>query len=137
MGSTAPWIKAFALSALALAAPAKPLFIAAIVLVILDTISGVMSALKRGEPIRSAGLRRSVAKALVYEVAILSAFIAEKWLLADLLPASKLVAGAIGAVELKSVLENLNTVAGGSLFGSIVGRLGSANDPSKDKGKQD
>lgn len=122
------WIKAIALSTVAALAPTKPLLIAALTLVVADTLVGLWRAWRAGETITSAGLRRSVAKALVYEVAILSAFVAEKFLLGDLVPASKLVAGAIGAVELRSVLESLNEIAGGSLFSSIVGKLGSKND---------
>lgn len=122
------WLKAFGLSMLAVVSPAKSLFIAALALTGMDLLSGVAAAVKRGERISSAGGRRTITKGLVYCLAILAAFVAEKFLLADLVPASKLVAGAIGCVELKSCLENLNTVAGGSLFKSIVDKLGSSND---------
>lgn len=125
------WVKAVICTFGALIAPVKPLLIASLVMVVLDSVSGIMAAKKRGEKITSAGLRRTISKGLVYTVAILAAFVAEKYLLSELLPVSKLAAGAIGLVELKSCLENLNVVAGGNLFSAIVSKLGSKNDKTQ------
>lgn len=125
------WAKGLGLAALALLAPAHPLLIAALVLTAIDCLTGIMAARKRGERIRSAGLRRTVSKSAVYVLAIIVGFIAETWLLGGVLPVSKLIAGAIGIVECKSCLENLDVVNGGSLFATIVGKLGSANDKPK------
>lgn len=122
------WLKAVGLSTLAVIAPIKPMLLAVIVLTSLDTLSGIMAAHKRGEKITSAGMRRSISKMLVYVASILAAFVAEKWLLEGVAPLAKLCAGAIGLVELKSCLENFNTVAGGSVFKSLLGKLGSSND---------
>lgn len=127
------WLKAFALSTVALLAPVKPLLVAGIVLVIIDTLTGIMAAMKRKQKITSAGLRRSVGKSLVYTLAILGSFVAETWLIGGLVPVTKLVAGALGVVELKSILENLDVVSGGSLFKSIISKLGSKNDKSADE----
>lgn len=125
------WLKAFSLSVLAVVAPAKSLVIASFAMVLFDCVSGILAARKRGERISSAGLRRTLSKGLVYSTAIYAAYVAEHWLLDGLLPVSKLAAGAIGIVELRSIYENLNTVAGGSLFSSLVSKLGSPNDGAK------
>lgn len=125
------WGKMLALTTLAFLVPIKPLMIGAMVMVIFDTITGILAARKRGERISSAGLRRTVTKALIYTLAILSGHVAEKLLLESLVPVARLVAAAIGAVEIKSILENAQTVLGMTLFQSIMSKLGSNNDPRK------
>lgn len=109
-------------------APAKPLFIGSMVMVAIDFITGIIAAHKRGEPVTSAGLRRTVTKALIYTLAIISGLVAQKLLLEDLVPAAKLIAGCIGVVEIKSVLENCQTILGMSLFEAIMSKFGSNND---------
>lgn len=129
------WFKAVGLSTLAVLAPIKPLLIAALALTAFDTLSGIMAAKKRGEKITSAGLRRSVSKTLVFMIAILAGFVAEKYMLNDLMPVSKLVAGAIATTECLSIFENLNVATGTNIFKILLGKLGSKNDsaPINDK----
>jgi hypothetical protein len=50
----------------------------------------------------------------------------------SILPISKLVSGIIGVVELKSLMENLNTIHGSDLFKSVIEKLGSINDKKKE-----
>jgi hypothetical protein len=128
------WLKACGLSVVALLAPVRPLLIAALALTLIDAVTGVLAARKRGERIRSAGLRRTVSKVLVYTLAIIAGFIVEKWLLTDLVAISKLAAGAIGLVEAKSIFENLDAVNGSPIFRTIVAKLGSPNDKPGEKG---
>lgn len=123
------WLKALALSTLAVFAPVKAVLVTVLVLVLLDTITGVMAARKRGERITSAGLRRSVSKLLAFELALIAGHLLERFLLVGAgIPVVSLLAAAIGVVEAKSVLENCDTISGGSVFKSIIGRLGSTND---------
>jgi phage-related holin len=121
-------VRKLALAAFAVLAPIHAVMVVTGILIVLDTITGIWAALKTGQTFNSAALRRSVSKALVYQIAIISAFMVEKWLLADILPASKLVAGLIGVVELTSILENLNKIYGTDIFKSIIAKLGSVND---------
>ena len=122
------WIKAILLTCLAVFAPIKPMLIAVGVLVFADLIFGLMVSYKQKIPITSAGIRRTVTKTAVYLAAVMLGYICEKYLLEDLVPISKLVAGMIGTVEMKSILEALDIINGGSVFKAIVSKLGSEND---------
>lgn len=125
------YAKALALSALAVFAPIKPLLWATLFLVCFDTVTGVFAARKKGEAVSSAKLRRCVSKALVYSAALLCGHVAGLYLLASDIPV-KLIAGALGTVELLSVLENLNRITGGSVFKGVLSKLGSPNEPPKE-----
>lgn len=117
------WLANLALSVLAVFAPIKTVIITTGVLVVADLITGLLAARKQKIPITSSGLKQTVGKFFLYEVALLLAFITEVYLLGNFLPASKLVAALIGVTELKSVLENLDILHGSSLFKSLVSRL--------------
>lgn len=116
------------LAGLAALAPIKPVMITVGALIVMDLVAGVAAAIKRKESIRSAALRRTVSKMLVYQVAVISGFLCETYLIDHALPVSKLVAGMIGAVELKSILENVNEVNGSPIFDKLIKSLGSIND---------
>jgi len=104
------------------------MLIVAGILIIADLVTGVWAAYKLGNTISSAGLRRTVSKFCVYQIAIISAFIVQKFLLNDLIPASNIVAGVIGIVELKSILENANKILNTDIFKAVLAKLGSVND---------
>lgn len=112
---------------LAIIAPIHSVLIAVGALVLLDLVTGVWASIKKGETIKSSRLRDSVSKFVIFQIAVISAFILEKFLLNDLVPASKIVAGVVGIAEAKSLLENLNAIYGTNLFGTLIDRLGSVN----------
>lgn len=122
------WFKMLLLTCLAFLAPVKPLMVGAIVLVALDSITGVFAAHRRGEPITSAGFRRTITKGTVYTLAILASYVAEKMLLDHAVPVAKLVAGAIGVTEIKSCLENCGSALGMPVFRALMAKFGSVND---------
>jgi hypothetical protein len=119
------------ISFLAVFAPIKALILCVGFLIFADCFTGVWAAKKRKEPISSAALRRTVSKMVIYQLALLSGFLVEVYMIESLLPISKLVAGAIGMVELKSVLENSTVIVGQDIFKSIIKKLGSQNDKSE------
>jgi len=100
-------------------------------LIMADLVTGVWAAIKRKEKIRSSIMRRVISKICVYNLAVISGFLVEAYMLDYHLPVSKIVASVIGLVELKSILENGNTILGYPLFKSIIARLGSENDELK------
>jgi phage-related holin len=108
-------------------APIKPLLLACGTLIIADMVTGIMAARKRKEPINSADMRRSLSKMVVYQVAIISAFVLETYMLEGLLPVTKVVGGVIGMVEFKSILENASTIAGQDIVKMVLDKLGSKN----------
>lgn len=116
------------LAGIAVFAPIKGAIIAIVCLTILDLITGVVAAKKRGEKLTSAGLARTVVKIAVYQVATLCAFLAQKYLVLDVMPICSLITSLIGLTELKSVLENLDSISGGSFFKIIIAKINSPND---------
>jgi hypothetical protein len=129
------YLKSLLIAVLAVFAPIKAVIIVTGVLVVADLITGVLAARKRGDKITSAGLRqllRTVTKTTVYLTAVCLGFLVEKYMIDSILPISKLVSGIIGVVELKSLMENLNSIHGSDLFKSIIEKLGSVNDSKKE-----
>ncbi len=124
-----------ALSISAIFAPAKELFAVTLVLILVDLISGVLAARKKGHPIKSAGLRRTVTKFTVYFTAIAIGFLVEKFMLEGFIPVSKIAAGLISIVESKSILENLDVINGSPVFTALIKKLGSVNDIEKEAEK--
>lgn len=116
---------------MAILAPIKPMIIACIFLIITDMITGIFAAFKRKERISSAEMRRSVTKLVVYQIAIIAAFVLERYMLGGLLPVSKIVTGVIGMVEFKSILENVSTIAGEDILSMVINKLGSKNAGKK------
>lgn len=120
------WIWATAL--IALFAPVKAAAIATLALVFADLITGVVAAYRRGEPITSSGLKTTVIKLFVYEAAIMLAFLAQTYLTGTILPVCNLATSVIGLTEMKSVLENLDSISGGSFFKSLIAKVSSSKD---------
>lgn len=129
------WIVATLISTVAIFAPAKALILVTGVLIFADLLTGILAAKKRGEKIKSAALRRTVTKCFVYESAILLGFLVETYMLDGFIPVSKIAAGLISIVELKSILENLDKINGNPIFTVLVKKLGSINDIDKEAEK--
>ena len=116
-------LEALALALLVVFAPIQAAVITTFTLIILDLVTGILAARKRGEPISSSGLKRTVGKVLLYELAIVAAFLVQQYLTGDLFPASKLVTAMIGLVELSSMLENLDTLNGNPIFKTLIAKI--------------
>jgi len=115
------------LAGLAVLAPIKAVMIATIVVILIDLVTGLWRASTSKETISSSVMRRTITKLLVYQFAIIAGFIIETFLVSGV-PITKLVSSVIGMVEIKSILENLDEVYGGSIFKSLLRKLGSDND---------
>lgn len=129
-------IEAILIAIIGVFAPIQPMLITVFALILIDFTTGVVAAYKRGEKITSSGMRRTISKLVVYEIGLMTGFLVETFLLSGVLPVVKLVAAAIGMVEIKSIFENLDSISGGSVFKTIVQSLGSANE-IKDKIKSE
>lgn len=116
---------------LSVLAPIKAMLITCGVLIMADMITGMLAARKRKEKIQSAEMRRSISKFVVYQIAIISGFLLETYMLENLLPVSKIVAGVIGMVEFKSILENASTIIGQDILKMVLDKLGSKNAKGK------
>lgn len=124
-------LKSIGLSLLAVFAPVQAILLSVGFLIIVDLILGITAALKRGETITSSAMRRTVSKLLVYELAVMSGFICETYLMSGIAPISKLVAGVIGMVEIKSIFENCDSIYGEPILKKLIKKLGSDNDKDK------
>ncbi len=109
-------------------APVKGIMISALVLILCDLVTGVWAAKKRGEHITSAGFQRTLVKLLVYEVAIALGFIAQHYLMNDLIPVCNIIGSYVGLTELTSAYENIDGIAGGGLLKKILENLNSKNN---------
>jgi len=120
-----------ALSVMAVFAPVKTMIATVIILILADLVTGIIAAVKRKEKISSAGIRRTFTKFCVYNTGILLGFLVETYLLHGFLPVSKIAAGLIGVVEMKSVYENLDQLTEQPIFKALIDKLGSVNDVKK------
>ncbi len=128
------WIIGIGLTIVTLLTPIHAIMITVGFLIFADLVLGIMAANKRGEKITSAVMRRTLSKILVYQLVVVSGFVAETYLLGGVMPISKLAAGAIGLVEVTSLVENANSILGYNVFKQLLSKLGSENDkPESDK----
>lgn len=125
------WLVALALAACAALAPIKAVLITVGILIMMDALTGMYAARKRGEELSSAAMRRTLSKFLVYQGVVITGFLLESNILDNLIPVAKICAGAIGMVEFKSILENANSIVGTNIFKAVLDKLGSDNDPNK------
>lgn len=125
------WLSKLFLASLAALAPIHMVMITVGVLILADLTTGIWAAIKRGEKVSSAAMRRTISKIFIYQLAVVTGFMLETYILDSVLPVAKIVAGVIGMVEFKSILENSNHIVGGDIFRIIIQKLGSDNDPKK------
>lgn len=93
-------------------------------MIFLDTISGLIKARKRGEAITSRKLSQTVSKLVLYQVAIITFYLLEYFLLGGIVGAftsipillTKIVAMFIVGVELSSINENVTAITGINYF---------------------
>lgn len=116
-----------AISALAVFAPVIPVLLAMLALIGIDFVSGVWRSTKKGDKFTSNRAKRTVAKFALYVCAVLAAFLLETFIMPDVMPITKMIAGFIGLVEVKSVLENVQSVTGVD-FTSIINKLHGDNE---------
>lgn len=121
-------LKLIGLTLLAVFAPIKAILLTAFVLVVFDLFTGVLAAIKRKEPITSAGFKRTIFKLFGYQSAIMLGFLTETYLTGDLMPVSKIITTFVGCTELLSCLENLNSISGGSLLTALIDKIGKKQD---------
>lgn len=130
------WIEGLIVSSVALLIPIKAVIITVGIVVFADLFTGILAAIKRKEKITSAGLSRTVAKMAVYQTVIITGYLIQVNLIANMLPLVNIVGSVIGLVEFKSLIENANFILGDDLFREVIKKLASKNDTEENK-KQD
>lgn len=103
--------------------PIKATLITVMVLTVVDLITGILVARKKGKKITSSGLKRTIIKTTVYEVVVMLGFLTERYMTGDAVPVVKILAGFIGITELKSVMENIEIISGMSIVKLLIQKL--------------
>jgi len=120
-------LEAGMISLFAIFAPIQSQLVTTVVLIAVDLVTGIMAARKRGEPISSSALRRTISKIFVYETAVMISYVTEHYMVPDLLPLVKMASTMIAVVELRSIYENLNSISGEQLLKTLIDKVGSSN----------
>jgi hypothetical protein len=117
--------KFWLLASLAVFLPIKELMLTIGFLVASDMLVGIWKALKLKQRIRSRRMSDTITKLLLYQIAIMSGFLIETFIIAELIPITKLVATVIAVIEFKSIVESIESVTGKDLWSklkTIIGR---------------
>ena len=93
-----------------------------------DMVVGIWKAIKLGIKIRSRRMSDSVTKMLLYQLAIVSGFLIETYIIEQLIPITKLIATVIAVIEFKSIVESIESVTGKDLWGKIKTLVGRKNE---------
>jgi phage-related holin len=110
--------------------PIRPALIAVSLLVLIDFLTGIAASYKEGRRITSGGFRRTVVKTLVYQTAILVAFMIETWLLEGV-AVVKVITGLIAITEGKSFFENIYRLTGINFWNEIISKLNMPDNSAK------
>ena len=117
--------KIWFLAGLAVFLPIKELMLTIGFLVAADMVVGIWKALKLKQRIRSRRMSDTITKLLLYQIAIMSGFLIESFIISELIPITKLVATVIAVIEFKSIIESIESVTGKDLWSklkTIIGR---------------
>lgn len=136
-------IIAFLVSLCSFFVPVIPLLLLVGLFIIIDTGLGVWSAKRQGEKITSKKLGAIIPKMVLYQGAVITAFILDIWLLGEFISIifdiemlfTKLVAMTLIFIEGVSIDENFKLLTGKNLFRSfkeMIARTGSLKKDIKD-----
>ena len=122
----------FFIGLFAILAPITPIMYAVLFLIFADTLTGIIASYKREDikfkifswsswkHITSNRLGDSITKSLVYMLLIICGFVIDTFIIPNAgLMVTKIMAGAVSLREIKSLLENGETILGGGLFSMI------------------
>jgi hypothetical protein len=124
--------KIWFLAGLAVFLPIKELMLTIGFLVGADMVVGIWKALKLKQRIRSRRMSDTITKLLLYQIAIMSGFLIETFIISELIPITKLVATVIAVIEFKSIIESIESVTGKDLWSKIKAIVGRKSEDITD-----
>jgi hypothetical protein len=124
--------KFWLLASLAVFLPIKELMLTIGFLVAADMVVGIWKALKLKQRIRSRRMSDTITKLLLYQIAIMSGFLIETFIISELIPITKLVATVIAVIEFKSIIESIESVTGKDLWSKIKTIIGRKSEDITD-----
>jgi hypothetical protein len=99
------------LATLAVLAPLQTAIIGCGFLILMDLLFAIIAAVKNGEKIESKKLKVTVVKMFVYQLFLISGFIAETYL-SSYVPFVKIILTYLSSVEILSISENFQKITG-------------------------
>lgn len=120
--------KTWILACMSIFLPIRELMLTIGFLVGADMVVGIWKALKTGQKIRSRRMSDTITKMLLYQLAIVSGFLIEKYIITDILPIAKLIGSVIAIIEFKSIVESIESVTGQNLWTKIKEVIGRKSD---------
>jgi hypothetical protein len=124
--------KFWLLASLAVFLPIKELMLTIGFLVAADMVVGIWKALKLKQRIRSRRMSDTITKLLLYQIAIMSGFLIESFIISELIPITKLVATVVAVIEFKSIIESIESVTGKDLWSKIKTIIGRKSEDITD-----
>jgi hypothetical protein len=124
--------KIWFLAGLAVFLPIKELMLTIGFLVGADMVVGIWKALKLKQRIRSRRMSDTITKLLLYQIAIMSGFLIETFIISELIPITKLVATVVAVIEFKSIIESIESVTGKDLWSKIKTIIGRKSEDITD-----
>ncbi|MEM6720346.1 MAG: phage holin family protein [Bacteroidota bacterium] len=112
-------IKPYLFWLFALLAPIVSIMLTVAFLIIVDFITGTYAAIKKNIPISSERIGNTISKFFIYNLVVISAFLLEKYIVKEI-PFMRIIAGFIAIAEIKSIMENFNTIYGINPFKALV-----------------
>ena len=124
--------KIWFLAGLAVFLPIKELMLTIGFLVAADMVVGIWKALKLKQRIRSRRMSDTITKLLLYQIAIMSGFLIETFIISELIPITKLVATVVALIEYNSHIESIESVSGKVLWSKIKTIIGRKSEDITD-----
>jgi hypothetical protein len=124
--------KVWLFASLAVFLPIKELMLTIGFLVSADLVVGLWKAIKTGQRIRSRRMSDTITKLLLYQLAIMSGFLIETFIISELIPVTKLIATVIAIIEFKSIIESIEAVTGKDLWSKIKTIIGRKSEDITD-----
>lgn len=98
--------------------PLAPTMLAIGFLLMIDFFTGMWAAYKTGEKITSIKMGTTVSKIILYNIAIITGSVCQKYLVPQI-PFVSIIAGCVTIIEIKSFSENILKATGLDLWSSL------------------
>lgn len=125
-------INSLFIACIAILSPVKSLLLTVGFLIIADFIFGIYRAYKNNEVITSRKMGNSISKLLLYNLAILSVYFLDTYIIGSGLHLEKICAGLISTVEIKSLDESFKTIFGFSIWDKLRKIIQRGSSTTKD-----
>lgn len=117
-----PWVNKVIICLVTFFTPIYPAMIAVGLLIVIDTILGVIAAKKQGVKLSSKAFGRVITKMLVYQLLVIASYLAETYLFGQV-PFLNITLGFLAVTEFVSVAENMSKITGTNFIGYLREQL--------------